>query len=220
MPAVHGATLSAAAPALNTTPGVAVTRTITVTNVGNVPESITLSPDATAGLAVSGLSLVSLQPGESKSLAITLTPDAATPLNTRLDLTLTAVFSGAVVELPPTLFLEVHVAVPGATAIADAAVAAGQLGNAALANRLDDLSIALTSLVQDPTSDVFKSQALASLDSILSLLAADPVLSTFVADLTAGRGRAGRGHDARRHPGRGDRPRRGARRLRRRRRRP
>ena len=113
-----------------------------------------------------------------------------------------------------TLTIPVRVAVPGADAIADAAVAARELGNAALADRLDDLSLALTNLVQDPTSVVSKSQALASLDSILSQLAADPILSTFVADLAAGRDALAAATTPAADPGRGDRPRRCARRLR------
>jgi hypothetical protein len=44
------------------------------------------------------------------------------------------------------------VAVPGADAIAEASVAARGLGNGPLADRLDDLSLALTNLFQDPAS--------------------------------------------------------------------
>ena len=40
-----------------------------------------------------------------------------------------------------------------------------------------DLSAALTNLVQDPASAVFKSQALASLDAVIGLLSSDPFLS-------------------------------------------
>src|SRR5262249_5152986 len=49
-----------------------------------------------------------------------------------------------------------------------------------LAGRLSDLSAALTNLVQDPTNDVYKSQALASLDSVITLLSADHFLSSIV----------------------------------------
>ncbi len=87
-----------------------------------------------------------------------------------------------------TLPIPVRVAAPGADAIADAANAAAGLGNTALANRLNDLSIALTNLVQGPSSDIFKSQSVASLDSVIALLGADPQLSPFATDLTAARG--------------------------------
>ena len=213
IPEVKGLTLTDTPSTLNTTPGASVTTTLSLTASGNVPEDVQFTVDLPSGLSLAGLSPVSLANGATTTLVLTLTPAAGTPLNTTRTATITASFGAGE---PVTLSIPVRVAVPGADAIADAAVAASGLGNAALANRLDDLSIALTSLVQDPTSAVSKSQSLASLDSILSLLAADPVLSVFVADLDRGEGRAGRGHDARRHPGRGDRPGRRARRLRRR----
>ena len=74
---------------------------------------------------------------------------------------------------------------PGADAIANAATAAVSLGDANLANQLNNLSVALTNLVQSPTDPVSKSQALASLQSILSLLAVDPTLAEFVPPLSA-----------------------------------
>ena len=54
-----------------------------------------------------------------------------------------------------------------------------------LADRLNDLSTALTNLVQDPTSAVNQSQALASLTAVDGLLAADPALSALIPGLTA-----------------------------------
>ncbi len=50
-------------------------------------------------------------------------------------------------------------------------------GNTNLADRLNDLSSAVTNLVQNPTSAVYQSQALASLTAINGLLADDPYLS-------------------------------------------
>ena len=49
-----------------------------------------------------------------------------------------------------TLTVPVEVVVPGVTALANAAVAAGQIGNTGLATQFSDLSIALTDLVQTP----------------------------------------------------------------------
>ena len=182
IPEVKGLTLTDTPSTLSTTPGASVITTLSLTASGNVPEDVQFTVDLPSGLTLAGLAPVSLANGATTTLVVTLTPAAGTPLNTTRTATITASFGAGE---PVTLSIPVRVAVPGADAIADAAVAASGLGNAALANRLDDLSIALTSLVQDPTSVVFKSQALASLDSILSLLAADPVLSVFVADLTA-----------------------------------
>ena len=82
-----------------------------------------------------------------------------------------------------TVQIPVSVVVPGAAAIANAAVAAGQLGNTNLADQLSDLSTALTNLVQNPTSPVYSSQAQASLTSLISQITNDPFLSSFAAAL-------------------------------------
>ena len=57
-----------------------------------------------------------------------------------------------------TIEIPVDVVAPGVTAIANAAVAAAQIGNTSLADQLNDLSTALTNLVQNPTSAVYQSQ--------------------------------------------------------------
>ncbi|HWB10387.1 MAG TPA: DUF4214 domain-containing protein [Pirellulales bacterium] len=91
------------------------------------------------------------------------------------------------VATPTTLVIPVQVAVPGAAAIANASTTATALGMTDLAARLGDLSTALTNLVETPTNVAYKSQALAALASILSLMANDPNLEQFVAPLTAAR---------------------------------
>jgi uncharacterized membrane protein len=187
VPEVHGLTIVSDPQVLNTTPGVPATATLTLQAVGNVPESVALAASLPAGLSASSPAPVVLGIGESRTFTIALTPAAATPLHSRLTAAITATFGPSGSPLAQTVSIPVQVAVPGADAIADAAIAANQLGDANLAARLNDLSVALTNLVQTPTSDVFKGQALASLGSTLSLLAVDPILSTFVVDLRAGR---------------------------------
>jgi large repetitive protein len=183
VPEVHGVTLSADPPALGTIPGTPAETTLTLQAVGNVPENGTFDLDLPPGLSADGgLSPISLAVGETATQTLRLTPSSSTPLNSTLTATVNADFGA---PEPQTLVIPVRVVVPGADAIAEASVAAGQLGNTDLANRLNDLSSALTNLVQTPTSDVFKSQALANLDSVISLLANDPTLSGFVGDLTA-----------------------------------
>ncbi len=155
---------------------------LTIESVGNVAENVTFTTALPTNLTLTGLSPTSLAVGQAITQTIMLTPNATVPLNSTLTARISANFGAS----EPQIFaIPVRVAVPGADAIADAAVAAGQLGNDALANRLNDLSLALTNLVQNPNSAVFKSQALAALDSILSQLANDPNLSFFVGDLTA-----------------------------------
>ena len=75
---------------------------------------------------------------------------------------------------------------PARATVANASAAAIQLGNTALADQLNDLSIALTNLVQNPsTIAVYQGQAVASLTALNVLLAADPVLSALVPALTS-----------------------------------
>ncbi len=188
MPAIDAVVISAQPSAVNTTPGVAVTADITLTNVGNVVENnITFTTTLPSGLVVSGLAQVSLGVGQTTTQTITLTPNPTTPLNTVLTATINATFGPAGSPVTQSISLPVNVVVPGAAAIADSALAASQLGNPDLANRLHDLSIALTNLVQTPTSDVFKSQSLASLDAVVALLGADPYLTNLITPLKTDR---------------------------------
>jgi uncharacterized membrane protein len=188
VPAIDGVAITANPTSANTTPAVPVVDTITVTNVGNVPENnVTLTAASTPGLTVSGLAPVSLEVGQSVDETITLTPLASTPLNSNLQTTLTAAYGPSSSPQTQTLLVSVRVAVDGADAIAGAADAAQKLGNAALGDRLSDLSVALTSLVQNPTSAVYMSQALADVDSIVVQLNADASLTAFVGPLTTAR---------------------------------
>ncbi len=183
VPAIDAVTLSSNTTSLNTTPGTAVTATITLANVGNVPENITLAASDSSGLTASSLNPVSLAVGQSTTETVTLTPDASTPLNSSLQATITATFGPSSAPVTQTLTLPVNVVVPGAAAIANASVAAGQLGDTNLADRLNDLSTALTNLVQDPTSAVDQSQVQASLTAIEGLLEADAYLASLVPTL-------------------------------------
>lgn len=188
VPAIDALSITSNPPSVNTTPGAPVTVTLTVTNTGNVAENnIALSVLTSTGLTVSNLGPVSLQPGQSTTLALTFTPDAATPLNSVLNATVTATFGPAGSPVTQTLRIPVNVVVPGATGVANAAAAANQLGNADLANRLGDLSVALTNLVQTPSNPVFKSQALANLDSVIVQLGIDPAVASLQDDLVAAR---------------------------------
>ncbi len=186
VPDIDAVTVTASPTALSTIPGGPVTDTITLTNVGNVAEdNITLTGTLPSGLTLSGLAPVSLAVGQTTTETITLTPDTSTPLNSTLDATITATFGPSASPVTQTAQIPVSVVVPGAAAIADASVAAGQLGNTDLANRLSDLSTALTNLVQNPTSPVYSSQAQASLTALVGLLGADPYVSSLITTLNS-----------------------------------
>jgi uncharacterized membrane protein/sugar lactone lactonase YvrE len=187
VPAIDAITLTSTPTTLNTTLGAPVSATLTLTNAGNVPETVSLADTLPAGLTASSLSPVSLAVGQSMTETVTLTPAASVPLNSTLQATITATYGPSASPQTQTVALPVNVVVPGAAAIANASVAASQLSNTNLANRLSDLSTALTNLVQNPTSAVYKSQALADTDAISGLLAADPFVASAAAGLATPR---------------------------------
>ena len=88
MPAIAAATMTSDPVELSTTPGMATTATITITNVGNVPYNAVLATTTDSGLAISGLSSPRMiAVGQSVTETATLTPDASTPLNSTLNAT-------------------------------------------------------------------------------------------------------------------------------------
>ena len=177
IPAIDAVAITASPTSVSTPPGAAITDTLTLTNVGNVPETkITLAFGGSSGLTVTGLTPVSLAVGQSTTETITLTPDLATPLNSTVDAIIAASF-GPAGALSQSIDILVQIIVPGAQSIATAAVAAQQLGNTGLADRLNDLGIALTNLVQNPTSGVYLSQVQANITPLIALLDADPFLA-------------------------------------------
>ena len=180
MPNVDAVTITSNPTSLNTIPGTPVTATLTLTDAGNVPETVSLAATLPAVLMASTLSPVRLAVGQTTTETITLTPAASTPLNSTLDATITATFGPSASPVTQTVDIPLQVEVPGASAIATASVAAGQLGNTNLADRLNDLSTALTSVVQKPTSAVYQGEAQASLAAVIALLGADAYLSPLI----------------------------------------
>ncbi len=181
VPAIDAITVSGTPPTLDTSPGTPITDTLTITNAGNVAESnVALTSTLPSGLTLNGLSPVSLQPGQSTTQTVTLTPASSTPLNSALQATITATYGPAASPLTQTITLPITVEVPGASAIASAATSASLLGDGSLADQLNDLSTALTDLVQNPADPVAKSQTLASLTTVTGLLGADPFLAQLV----------------------------------------
>ena len=184
VPAIEAVTLSSNPTAVDAIPGATATDTITITNAGNVAVSnVALAATTSSGLTLTGLTPVALALGQSLTETVTVTPDASTPLNTLLQATITASFGAG--PAAATLSLPVDVVAPGVTALAAAAVAAQQLGNTDLVDRLNDLSTALTNLVQAPTNTVYKGQAVANLTSLISDLPTDPFLAGFTPSLAA-----------------------------------
>ena len=181
LPAIHGVVIEAAPSELSTAPGTPIGTTITLRSAGNVAESVNLALELPPGLGASGVPPnVMLAKGASTMFAASFTPSAGTPLNTTLTAVLNASFGG--IE-PTRLEIPVRVGTPGADAIHAASVAARELGENDLAQRLEDLGVALNRLVADPTNAVLRAQALASLSSILSLLGNIQSLAGFIPEL-------------------------------------
>src|SRR5262249_53152430 len=76
-----------------------------------------------------------------------------------------------------------QIAVAGAQYVGATAIAAAQVGRTDLANRLSDLSTALTNLALDPTSAIYKSEAVANFDSVAAQITDDPFLAENVFNL-------------------------------------
>lgn len=124
-------------------------------------------------------------PGSTRSVTLGTTIHAVSP-GGATDLSLPAQVVAATPSTQ-TLQIPVRVAVPGADAIAAASVTAAQTGRTDLANRLSDLSTALTKLVQNPGDAVALSQSLASIDAIRVLLDSECCLGQISDDLLAAR---------------------------------
>ncbi len=183
IPNIDAVTLTCAPVSINTIPGGSSNGLLTITNAGNVPEDINLSSVASTGLTISGLADLALQQGQSGAETIGIATDSSVSLESFLQTTITASYGPSDASLSATLQLPVNVVVPGADAIADAGVAAGQLGYTAIAARLDDLSTALTNLVENPTSAVYLSQAVATINALSGLFTADAYLSALIPTL-------------------------------------
>jgi len=188
VPAIDAVTVTGNPTSLGTTPGTGVADTLTFSNVGNVPETVALTDTLQTGLSASALTPLTLAVGQTLTETVTLTPASSTPLNTLLQATFTATYGPNGSPQTQTLTVPVQVVAPGVQAVSSAAVAAGQAGNTALGNRLNDLSTALTTLYQSPTDPVAKGQATANLDSLISLVTNDPFLASFAPAMTTARG--------------------------------
>jgi len=180
LPAVHGVALTADPRSVSAIPGAAVEVALTIASAGNVAEDVTFDVVASNGVLLSGLSPTSLAAGGSEVQLLTLTPEAGTPLNSLLNATIIAHFDGSE---PVSLTIPLHVVAPGAEAIQAGSNAAEDLGNDALAQRLNDLGGALTNLSAESDNTVFLGQTLAALDAVIDLASADAVLADFIGPL-------------------------------------
>ncbi len=180
MPEVSAPSLKLIPAMLSAVPDSTIAGSASVHNFGNITETITLSAATLpAGITITELpQTFTLAPGEWVDVPFSVAVANTVALNTtayrRLSLDKTATGSTE----PQSVGMTLRVVVPGADAIATAAVSAAALG-LDLARRLADLSSALTNLVLAPTGAVPRSQAVAALDAIRAFIHADPALNFF-----------------------------------------
>ncbi|MEW5800649.1 MAG: hypothetical protein AB1847_00960 [bacterium] len=187
IPEVHGVDIFNDLLVLNTSPGSSASTKLTLTAVGNVPEEINLNIQLSEGISVSGIiSPVSLNAGDSVIQTLTFIPTADTPLNTILQVTITATYGPPSEPLAATSQLQIQVTAPGALPASNASNAAAQMGRPELSYTLSSLGSTLTELYQVPGSEVYKSRTLALLETLAGQLD-DPLLAPFAADFTTAR---------------------------------
>ncbi len=90
MPTVSAVTITSNPALLNSTPGVPVSTTLTITNVGNVTYNPAINPTLPSGWTISGVDVpASLAVGASETVTATVTPPAGAPLNSTQNVVLT-----------------------------------------------------------------------------------------------------------------------------------
>lgn len=183
VPAIDGITLTSNPRSVASTPGSPATTILTLTNVGNVPEDVTLAATLPNGLTASGLSTATLQPGGSTTETVTLTPSAATAPNTTLNATFTASYGPA--ATPQTAATQASLVVRSAQVLAvqRAASAASGLTNSQAGANLAELADALAQLQTTPTDATTLNRVQFLLGNLNALVQADPALASFVSQL-------------------------------------
>ncbi|MCA9061494.1 MAG: hypothetical protein KDA96_00465 [Planctomycetaceae bacterium] len=177
VPEIHGLEMQVFPQEVRTPVATPVDVRLILHSTANVPLDVTFAIDPSSGLTVSGVTDVTLQPGDTITQTVTLTPAADQLPHSELGVSLTASFGA---QLPRRTAILLRVVVPGAEDAGRAAAAAQQLGLASLAADLDHLGIALTNIVEHPGDLVFKEQAAVSLTAIAAILSAQPDLSATV----------------------------------------
>lgn len=168
-------------------PGSVTSGTITIQNIGHVQEELRLKANGlTTGIVLAGMpQTLSLAPGQKAEIPVTLTIASTTAIHTSAHVHITLSNNQADAPIRKAGMFQVRVVVPGVEALSSASATAYQLGQSDLGDRLSDLSISLSNLIQTPTDAVAKSQSVAAIDAVLQIISADPLLSSLYSrDLT------------------------------------
>ncbi|MBU6172603.1 MAG: hypothetical protein KGQ60_02300, partial [Planctomycetes bacterium] len=172
---------------VETFPGSITNGLITIENVGHAHEDLLVQASPLpSGFSLSGLpKSVSIAPGQSINVPFSVSIAPSTAIHERAYVKLRLSNNAPNAPIRKEDLFYVRVVVPGAESLSIAANTAAQLGQSDLGDRLSDLSISLSSLIQTPTDAVAKSQSVAAIDAVVQILNADPLLSSLYSrDLT------------------------------------
>jgi uncharacterized membrane protein len=183
VPAIDGVTAAVSSAALTSTSGASVTTTLTLTNVGNVDETVTPSATLPSGVTVSGLAPITVKAGQSATETITLTPDSSVALNSPVDITITAMYGPAASPLTTTSSVSLVVRSAQVVAVQQAASVVSGIPNSQIASNLAELADAMASLQANPTDGTRLNRVQFLLNNLATLLQSDPALATFVTPL-------------------------------------
>jgi uncharacterized membrane protein/transglutaminase-like putative cysteine protease len=183
IPAIDAVTMTANQPSLSSTPGVAATTTLTLTNVGNVPETVTLTATLPSGVTAGAFTPVTLQPGQSTNVPLALTPDSTVPLNSAVDVTITATFGSSTTPVTTTTQLSLIVRSVQVVAVQQAANAVSGIPSSQIGANLSMLADALAQLQGNPTDGPSLARVQFLLGNLNTLIQADPALASFVSQL-------------------------------------
>src|SRR5262249_14491037 len=137
------------------------TATLTLTSVGNIAVTATLADEIDADLALTGLPpSITLNPGQTATNLLTLSPAANAPLAVPLSATVTATFGD--VNNPQSASSTVALTLVAAQAQSafEGAQAAAALGRTDIATTLSDLASSIDGLAANPGSSAEKAAVL------------------------------------------------------------
>ncbi len=147
VPSVSGISLTAAASVFSTTVGTSVPATLSITGTGNAATVATLTYAADPNLSVAGIqSPVTVNPGQTITQNLTLTPASSAPLNSVLNVQITGTFGSSGNQQKATAGMSLSVETAQGMPAANAASSAAAAGRTDLAASLSGLGGAITAL--------------------------------------------------------------------------
>ena len=176
MPAIDGVTATVSSSAVTSTSGGSATTILTLTNVGNVAETVTPTATLPSGVTASGFTARALQPGQATTETITLSPDSTVALNTLMDVTITATFGPASAPLTTNAVLSLVVRSAQVVAVQQAANAVSSLPNSQIGGNLSELADALAALQAAPADATLLNRVQLLLGNLGKLIQSDPAL--------------------------------------------